>query len=173
MATAGRSVTRILGVDPGSRAAGYAVVEGIGQQARVIEHGVIRVPAAIPLAKRLARLHGGLREVVERHTPSEAAVEEVFMANNPRSALVLGHARGVLLLAVADRCEVFEYSARAVKKAVVGYGQADKKQVAAMVKNLLGLPKVPTQDAADAMAIALCHLHSRGVRRRVRAVGGA
>lgn len=169
----GHSVARILGVDPGSRAAGYAVVEGNGQQACVLDHGVIRVPANLPLAERLVRLHSELRAVVERNQPSEAAVEEVFTAHNPRSALVLGQARGVLMLAAADRCEVFEYSARAVKKAVVGYGQADKTQVASMVKMLLGLPKVPAQDAADAMAIALCHLHSRAHRRRVQAAGGA
>jgi len=165
------SVTRILGVDPGSRAAGYAVLEGAGQKAQALDHGVIRVPPRMPLAQRLSRLHAALREVIERYRPTEMAVEEVFAAHNVRSALVLGQARGALLLAAVDRCEVFEYSARAVKKAVVGYGQADKRQVAAMVKVLLGLPRQPPQDAADALAIALCHLHSRAVHQRIRAAG--
>jgi len=165
-------VVTILGVDPGSRAAGYAVLEATGQKARAIDYGVIRVSGDLSLAQRLRRLYDRLTEVVESHRPTEVAIEEVFTAHNVRSALVLGHARGVLMLAAADRCEVFEYSARAVKKAIVGYGQADKVQVAQMVKLLLGLPKRPAQDAADALALALCHLHSRGLNRRVAAVVG-
>lgn len=158
---------RILGIDPGSRAAGYGVIESLGQRVRVIDHGVIRVPGELPFPRRLSLLHRELAAVVDRHQPHEAAIEEVFSAHNVRSALVLGQARGVLMLAAADRCEVFEYSARAVKKAVVGYGQADKAQVAQMIKMLLGLAKRPPKDAADALAIALCHVHSRGIRRRV------
>ncbi len=163
--------TRVLGVDPGSCATGFAVVEAHGNRSRCLEHGVIRVPSELPLAVRLVRLHARLREVVERHAPTEMAIEEVFTAHNIRSALVLGQARGALLLAAADRCEVFEYSARAVKKAVVGYGQADKHQVAQMVKMLLGLPRIPSQDAADALAIALCHIHSRPARMRAAGSG--
>ncbi len=166
---ADRRGARVLGIDPGSRAAGYGVIDSLGQQARIVDHGVIRVPADLPLARRLILLYRELAAIVDRHRPDEAAIEEVFSAHNARSALVLGQARGVLMLAAADRCEVFEYSARAVKKAVVGYGQADKQQVAQMIKTLLGLPKVPPQDAADALAIALCHVNSRGVRRRVDA----
>ncbi len=168
-----RQGARILGIDPGSRAAGYGVVDARGQQVQVVDHGVIRVPADLPLSRRLSLLHGELTAIVQRHQPDEAVIEEVFSAHNVRSALVLGQARGVLMLAVADRCEVFEYSARAVKKAVVGYGQADKRQVAQMIKMLLKLPKVPSQDAADALAIALCHANSRGVRRRVEAAVAA
>ena len=162
-----RHDVRILGIDPGSRAAGYGIVESCGQRVRVIDQGVIRVPADVPLPRRLSLLHRELAAIVERHEPHEAAIEEIFIAHNVRSALVLGQARGVLMLAAADRCEVFEYSARAVKKAVVGYGQADKAQVGQMIKMLLRLPKAPPQDAADALAIALCHANSRGVRRRV------
>ncbi len=170
---AGRRGARILGIDPGSRAAGYGVVDAYGQRVDVVDHGVIRVPAHLPLPRRLSLLHSELATIVERHQPDEAVIEEVFSAHNVRSALVLGQARGVLMLAAADRCEVFEYSARAVKKAVVGYGQADKKQVGQMIKTLLGLPKVPAQDAADALAIALCHANSRGVRRRLEAAVAA
>lgn len=166
-------VRRILGVDPGSRAAGYAVLEAHGSRVRAIDYGVIRVPADLPLAQRLSRLYAQLVKIVERHEPSEMAIEEVFSAHNVRSALVLGQARGVLLLAGADRCAVYEYSARAVKKAVVGYGQADKHQVAQMVKMLLGLPKTPAHDAADALAIALCHLHSSRMNRQIDAAAHA
>lgn len=163
-------VTRILGVDPGSRAAGYAVIEAQGQNVRAVDYGVIRVPAKLPLARRLLLLHTDLAAIVGRHAPAEMAIEEVFAAHNVRSALVLGQARGALMVAAAPHCEVFEYSARAVKKAVAGYGQADKLQVAQMVTTLLRLPKIPPQDAADALAIALCHLHSRQLGRRVAAV---
>ena len=162
-----RRGARILGIDPGSRAAGYGVIDCRGQRARVVDHGVIRVPADLPLPRRLILLHRELAAIVDRHRPDEVAIEEVFSAHNVRSALVLGQARGVLMLAAADRCEVFEYSARAVKKAVVGYGQADNKQVGQMITTLLGLPKVPPQDAADALAIALCHVNSRALARRV------
>ena len=164
---------RILGIDPGSRAAGYAVIECHRQRVQVIDHGVIRVSADLPFPQRLRLLHSELAAIVDRHQPDEVAIEEVFSAHNVRSALILGQARGVLILAAVGRCDVFEYSARAVKKAVVGYGQADKAQVGQMVKRLLGLPKVPPQDAADALAIALCHVNSRGVHRRVDAAVAA
>lgn len=167
----GAGGARILGIDPGSRATGYGVIESDGQRARALDHGVIRVPGDESLARRLALLHRGLLEVVERTGPTEVAIEEVFTARNARSALVLGHARGVLLLAASSAdCEIYEYNTRAVKKAVAGYGQADKAQVAQMVKMLLGLPRIPAQDAADALAIALCHVHTRAVRRQVERV---
>ena len=162
-------MARILGIDPGSRAAGYGVVDTDGQRSRAVHYGVIRVPADLSLGQRLSLLHTALVKVVEEYSPDEAAIEEVFVAKNVRSALVLGHARGVLLLAAATQCEVHEYTARAVKKAVAGYGQADKQQVGHMVKMLLGLPKVPPQDAADALAIALCHAHTRPMHAQARA----
>jgi crossover junction endodeoxyribonuclease RuvC len=162
-------VARILGIDPGSRAAGYGVVDTDGQRSRAVHFGVIRVPADLSLGHRLNLLHNELVKIVDEYAPDEAAIEEVFTAKNARSALVLGQARGVLLLAAARHCEVYEYAARAVKKAVAGYGQADKGQVGHMVKVLLGLPKVPAQDAADALAIALCHAHTRPMRESARA----
>jgi crossover junction endodeoxyribonuclease RuvC len=158
-----------LGIDPGSRATGYGVVDTDGQRSRVVHFGVIRVSGDLSLAARLDLLFAGISEVISDYQPDEAAIEQVFTAKNARSALVLGQARGVLLLAAGRHCEVHEYAARAVKKAVAGYGQADKDQVGHMVKMLLGLEKVPPQDAADALAIALCHAHSRPMHARARA----
>lgn len=164
--------TRILGIDPGSRNAGYGVIEIDGNRIVPLDHGVIRVPAKESLGERLQKLHAAIVAVVERFEPHEVAIEEVFTAHNVRSALVLGQARGVLLLAAASTgCEVHEYAARAVKKAIAGYGQADKAQVGQMVKSLLGLPRVPAADAADALAIALCHAHSRDMKRHAASAG--
>ena len=159
--------TRILGVDPGSVATGFAVIELEGNRISALDYGVIRPTKGHALARRLVELHRRLTEIVDFYQPHDAAIEEIFTAKNARSALVLGQARGALMVALAERCEVFEYGARAVKKAVVGYGQADKGQVVAMVKMLLALPKAPAQDAADALAIALAHAHSEPLRRRV------
>ena len=163
---------RILGIDPGSRATGYAILDGFGDSGVVVDLGVIRLAADLPLPERLCQLYDRLAEIVVEHDPHEVAIEEVFAAANVRSALVLGQARGVAVVAAGGSRPVFEYSARAVKKAVVGYGQADKQQVAQMVTALTKLPKVPAQDAADALALAICHLHSRAITARLRSVGG-
>lgn len=160
---------RILGVDPGSRYTGYGVIDAVGGSASVIEHGVVKLPQKQPVTERLKLLDAALREIVADHHPDEVVVEEVFAAHNVRSALVLGQARGVAIVAAGGSCPVFEYSARAVKKAVAGYGQADKNQVAQMVKTLLELPEAPQQDAADALALALCHMHSRAFAVRLQA----
>jgi crossover junction endodeoxyribonuclease RuvC len=158
---------RILGIDPGSRYTGYAVIDVVGNNAGVVEHGVVKLPQKQPVMERLKLLDASLRELVDRHHPDEVVVEEVFVAHNVRSALVLGQVRGVVIVAAGAGCPVFEYSARAVKKAVVGYGQADKEQVVQMVKTLLQLPEAPQQDAADALALALCHMHSRAFALRL------
>ena len=158
---------RILGIDPGSRYTGYAVIDTVGGNATVVEHGVVKLPPKQPVFERLKVLDTALRELVDRHRPDELVVEEVFAAHNVRSALVLGQVRGVVVVAAGSHCPVFEYSARAVKKAVVGYGQADKDQVAQMVTALLRLPEKPQQDAADALALALCHMHSRAFAVRM------
>jgi len=152
---------RILGIDPGSRYTGYAVIDVVGTNPRVVEHGVFKLPQKQPVMERLKLLDTSLRELVAEHHPDELVVEEVFAAHNVRTALVLGQVRGVVIVSAGARCPVFEYSARAVKKAVAGYGQADKQQVAQMVKALLNLAETPQQDAADALALALCHMHSR------------
>ena len=152
---------RILGIDPGSRRTGYAVIDAVGDDAGVVAHGVLTLPHKQPVTERLKLLDALLRELVDEHHPDEVVVEEAFAAVNIRSALVLGQVRGVVIVSAGSACPVFEYSARAVKKAVVGYGQADKKQVAHMVTTLLRLPETPAEDAADALALALCHMHSR------------
>jgi crossover junction endodeoxyribonuclease RuvC len=152
---------RILGIDPGSRYTGYAVIDVVGSKPRVVEHGVFKLPQKQPVMERLKLLDVSLRELVDEHHPDEVVVEEVFAAHNVRTALVLGQVRGVVIVAAGASCPVFEYSARAVKKAVAGYGQAEKEQVAQMVKALLNLAETPQQDAADALALALCHMHSR------------
>ena len=158
---------RILGIDPGSRFTGYAVLDAAGANAGVVAYGVVKLPPKQRLPDRLRILDAKLRELVDEYSPDEVVVEEVFAAANVRSALVLGQVRGVVLVAGGSDRPVFEYSARAVKKAVVGYGQADKNQVAQMVSALLRLEEPPPQDAADALALALCHMHSRSFAVRL------
>lgn len=158
---------RVLGIDPGSRYTGYAIIDVVGTNACVVEHGVFNLPQKQPVMERLKLLDVSLRALVDEHRPDEVVVEEIFVAHNVRSALVLGQVRGVVIVAAGANCPVFEYSARAVKKAVTGYGQADKEQVAQMVKTLLHLPETPRQDAADALALALCHMHSRAFSARL------
>jgi crossover junction endodeoxyribonuclease RuvC len=158
---------RVLGIDPGSRHTGYAIIDVVGTNACVVEHGVLKLPQKQPVMERLKLLDVWLRALVDEHRPDEVVVEEVFVAHNVRSALVLGQVRGVVIVAAGASCPVFEYSARAVKKAVTGYGQAEKEQVAQMVKTLLNLPETPQQDAADALALTLCHMHSRAFAVRL------
>ena len=150
---------RIIGIDPGSRTTGYGVVEVLGVRTRFVDCGPIQLgDDAFPI--RLARLHRALQALLEEYQPHVAAVEQVFMARNPDSALKLGQARGVALAALALReLPVVEYSARAVKQAIVGGGGADKAQIQHMVKVLCQLPEPPQADAADALAVALCHGH--------------
>lgn len=154
-------MTILLGIDPGSRHTGYGVIEQVGNRTTVIDFGTISTTGA-DMAPRLGAIFAGLCEVMSAHGPEEVSIEKVFMASNPDSALKLGQARGAALTAVVQSgVPVFEYSARQVKQAVVGRGGAEKVQVAEMVKHLLGLEKRPQEDAADALAIALCHAHTR------------
>ena len=152
---------RLLGIDPGSTATGFGVVEKAPAGLVHVAHGVLRPPRDASLARRLAFLHAALLEVIEEHRPNHAAVEKVFVAASPRSALVLGQARGVALAALASHSlEVSEISAREVKKGVVGNGGASKSQVQDMVMRLLALESAPPSDAADALAIAICRIHA-------------
>lgn len=163
---------RVLGVDPGARATGYGVVDRSTGELRLVECGVVRPTATLPLASRLAEIHTGLVDVIERHSPSCMAVEDVFYGRNARTAAVLGHARGVILMTAASHhIEVAEYAATEVKKAVTGHGQATKTQVAYMVQKLLGLAEPPAPaDAADGCATAICHfLHGVGRVAEARA----
>ncbi len=151
---------RILGIDPGSRLTGYGVVEADCGRICFVACGVIKTTAAFPFAHRLNEIFDGLNEVIQLHGPTEAAVEEVFMATNASSALKLGQARGAAVVAAMQNgLAVYDYSAKKVKRSVVGYGQAEKGQVQHMVKVLLGLAAVPSTDAADALAVAICHAH--------------
>jgi crossover junction endodeoxyribonuclease RuvC len=151
---------RILGLDPGSRRTGFGVIDCNGPDSVHFTHGCISASGAT-LAARLHEIFEGVRELVAVHQPQEVAVEEVFMSRNPDSALKLGQARGAVLAAVPDGLPVFAYAPRAIKLAVVGFGAAEKRQVAHMIRALLGLKGRVVADAADALAIAICHAHSR------------
>jgi len=153
---------RILGLDPGSRRTGFGVIECRGQELRVVAHGCLNVAAATP-TRRLRLIFEGLKALVCEHAPAEVAVERVFVSRNPDSALKLGQARGAALCAIPAGVPVFEYAARAVKLAVVGSGGAEKFQVAHMMRVLLALTERPGADAADALAVAVCHAHARRV----------
>jgi crossover junction endodeoxyribonuclease RuvC len=151
-------VERIIGVDPGSRVTGYGVIDADRGQLQFIACGVVKTTAKYPFSHRLNEIFEGINEVVQLHGPAVAAIEDVFLATNPRSALKLGHARGAAVVAAMQNgLAVFDYSPRTVKQAVAGYGQAEKKQVQHMVRMLLGLTGAPSPDAADALAVAICH----------------
>lgn len=149
---------RILGIDPGSRATGYGIIEKRGIRLYYVTCGVIRLNNKYTFSERLKVIFDGLCEVIATHKPVIAAVEDVFVAANPRTALKLGHARGVAVLAALhNELNVYDYTPRLVKQAVVGYGNADKQQVQQMVRVLLQLSAAPSVDAADALAVAMCH----------------
>ncbi len=149
---------RILGIDPGSRLTGYGVVDSERGGLRFISCGVIRTTTTMPFSYRLNQIFTGINEVIQLHGPNEAAVEDVFLATNPGSALKLGQARGAAVVAAMQNdLEVSDYSAKQIKLAVVGYGQAGKDQIQHMVRVLLGLNRSPSSDAADALAVAICH----------------
>ena len=151
----------ILGIDPGSRITGYGVVSQTGNKMTYLGSGCIRMTDA-DLAPRLKKTYDGVSEIILQFQPDMFAIEQVFMAKNPDSALKLGQARGAAIVAAANAgLEVAEYSARQIKQAVVGQGGADKSQVQHMVVKLLNLPGTPQADAADALAVALCHGHTR------------
>jgi crossover junction endodeoxyribonuclease RuvC len=151
-------VRRILGVDPGSRVTGYGVIDADQSTLHFVACGVVRTNLDYSFAHRLNEIFDGLNEVVQLHNPVVAAIEDVFLASNPRSALKLGQARGAAVVAAMQNgLLVHDYTPRAVKQAVAGYGQADKGQVQHMVRVLLNLSGAPSSDAADALAVAICH----------------
>ena len=157
----------ILGVDPGSRITGYGVIRCLGRSNQLVESGLIK-GGDRELPGRLAAIYDGLTEVIDRHRPQEMAIEQVFMARSADSALKLGQARGAAIVAgVHGGLAVSEYAARSVKQAVTGTGSASKAQIQHMVRALLGLTSVPPSDAADALAIAICHIHTREGERRI------
>jgi crossover junction endodeoxyribonuclease RuvC len=152
---------KIFGIDPGSERTGFGCIESSGSRHRLIVCGAIAAPARATFPERLSVIHTGLAALLARHRPDCVAVENIFYARNVRSALKLGHARGVALLAAAEAgLSVVEYAPAEIKRAVVGYGRAEKSQIQKMVRLLLGLDALPApHDAADALAVAICHLH--------------
>ena len=165
----------IIGIDPGSRLTGYGIIQKEGQKLIFVDAGTIRTAAA-DMPERLKRIFAGIDRIVKFHGPTEAAVEQVFMAQNPDSALKLGQARGAAIAALVNLdLQVAEYTARQIKQSVVGYGAADKEQVQMMVMRLLNLSIKPQQDAADALAAAICHAHASGSMTKLavlNALGG-
>ncbi len=156
---------RILGIDPGSRLTGYGVIDAQGRRIAFVSCGVIRTTPKASFPHRLNEIFDGINEVIQLHGPQVAAVEDVFLASNPRSALKLGQARGAAIVAAAQNgLRVWDYGAKMIKQAVVGYGQAEKVQVQHMVRVLLGLNAAPSADAADALAVAICHANSLQMR---------
>jgi crossover junction endodeoxyribonuclease RuvC len=152
----------VLGLDPGLAITGYGFVEGDGDNLRALSYGVLRTSPHLPLAERLLRLHEALSQLLTRYYPDIVALEELFFSTNARTAITVGEARGVLLLTVAEaNLRVVEYTPLQVKQAITGYGQADKAQMQQMVRLLLNLAEIPRpDDAADALAVSICHHHS-------------
>jgi crossover junction endodeoxyribonuclease RuvC len=165
-------MTLILGIDPGSRKTGFGIINAAGPNGSKVEYvtsGIIRLPKG-ELPARLKIIFDSLSEIIQQYKPDEMAIEDVFFARDPRAALKLGQARGAAIVAgVTAGLSVGEYAARSVKQSVVGTGAADKVQVQHMVKQLLRLPAAPAEDAADALAVALCHAQTM---RTASSLGG-
>lgn len=155
-------MTIILGIDPGSRCTGFGVVKTDGYRHRYVTSGSIKT-VGDDMSERCYQIYTGITEIVKTYQPNEVGIEQVFVKHNPNSAIKLGQARGAALVAVAAYAlKVGEYAPRKIKQSVVGYGNADKQQVQQMIKLLLSLNDVPQVDAADALAVALCHANMRG-----------
>jgi crossover junction endodeoxyribonuclease RuvC len=153
--------TTTVGIDPGSINCGWGVLEKAGSSVRFVAAGTIAMPKQKPLAERLKILHEGLTGIFDRFRPDSAAVEDVFYGKNIKAAFVLGHARGVALAAAAlAGVTVTEYSPTTVKKAVTGYGRAEKEQVQKMISAILGIREALLPDSADALSVALCHINT-------------
>ena len=159
---------RVFGIDPGSARTGYGCVQTDGTRHRLVVCGAIASPAALPFPQKLKNIHAELALLLAKHRPDCVAIENLFHALNARSALKLGHARGVAMLAAVEAgVPIVEYTPAEVKQAVVGYGRAEKSQVQSMIQLLLGLETPPaTYDASDALAIAICHVHRMNVPER-------
>jgi crossover junction endodeoxyribonuclease RuvC len=154
-------------MDPGSYATGYGVIASEKNAPVYVNAGVIRMSGDENFFSRLDTIYTSLRKIIKESRPDVAGIEKVFSSKNPKSSLILGHARGVAILAaVHEGLEVYEYTPTEVKLAVAGYGRADKKQIQQMVKVILNLQKAPAQDASDALAVAICHAHSSETIRK-------
>jgi crossover junction endodeoxyribonuclease RuvC len=160
---------RVLGIDPGSTVTGYGVIEEKDNRLFHIDNGGIFTDSTTNFPQRLKKIYEKLESIVERFSPEVMAVEDIFYARNAKAALNLAHCRGVILLcAVHSGIQLWEYTPLEIKKAVVGYGRAGKKQVQKMVKTLLNLPEVAQIDASDALAVAICHIHSFRIEQRLK-----
>ena len=164
---------RVLGIDPGSETLGWGVVDGSGNRYSLVEFGTVRSNPRQAFSKRLAGIYAGVEAIVDRLEPDALAIEEAFYSINVNVAMKLGQVRGVLLLLAEQReLEIAEYAPRLIKKTVVGYGNAEKHQVGEMVRLLLNLKAAPTpHDAADALAIAICHFHHCGLKEKLAKAG--
>lgn len=160
---------RIIGIDPGYAILGYGIIEMTGNKFSVIEYGAITTDAKMEMPERLKHIYASLMEVIARHNPETASIEELFFNNNAKTALMVGQARGVAILAcINSGLEIGEYTPLQIKQALVGYGRAEKKQIQSMVKTILNLEQVPKpDDTADALAAAICHGHCGNYRKRV------
>lgn len=158
----------ILGIDPGMAIVGYGVIEVINNTLKAVDYGTITTSSKMDTPKRLVAIYDGIQQLIDGYKPDEVAIEELFFNKNVRTALSVGHARGVAVLAAAKTgLDLYEYTPLQVKQAVVGYGRAEKAQVQQMVKMLLNLKEVPKpDDAADALAVAICHIHCAGMGRK-------
>ena len=165
----------ILGIDPGTAITGYGLVREGKDGLVLVDYGTVTTPSSQPLATRLQTIYQSLSKVIRQHQPTAAAVEELFFSRNVRTALSVGHARGVALLALADAgLPIHEYKPLEVKQAIAGYGGADKHQVQEMVRLLLNLEHAPhPDDAADAVAVAVCHIHSARMAALLDQAGSA
>jgi len=165
---------RVLGIDPGSETLGWGVVEGSELRYSLVEFGTVRSSARQAFSKRLLKVYSDVDEIIDKHSPDVLAVEDTFYAVNVGVALKLGQVRGTMLLLAEQRgLEIAEYSPRLIKQTVVGYGAAEKHQVQEMVKMLLKMKAVPTpHDAADALAIAICHFHHSGMQNKIKIAEG-
>jgi len=155
---------RILGIDPGVATIGFGIIDADRQKNTLIRYGVISTPAGLPLSHRLRQIYADMQELIETFRPDEVAVEELFFTNNVTTGISVAHGRGVILLAAEQLgIPIFEYTPMQVKQAVAGYGKAEKKQVMLMTQRLLNMTQIPRpDDAADALAIAICHANIGG-----------
>lgn len=165
-------MTRILGIDPGSISTGFGIIDSSGNHSQSVNHGIIQTKSP-ELPVKLHRIYSQLSDIIDHYQPDEVAIEKIFMHRNADSALKLGQARGAAITLCANKkLKIYEYTANQVKQATVGKGHAAKKQVQHMVKVLLCLDKIPQEDAADALAVALCHAHTHGSMKRIAGIKG-
>jgi len=161
---------RVLGIDPGSSVTGYGIVDELNGSISAVTWGTIRTSNRLPFPKRLKTIHDGLTEIIKKYSPDVASIENLFFAENAKSALKLGQVRGAAILSAANQSvEVAEYTPLEIKQAISGYGRADKGQIQNMVSILLNLNEIPKPfDASDALAIAICHINTAQMKIRIQ-----